>query len=322
MNARIIVAPAVHQITLEPYSLPAIGPDEVLVETQSSMISPGTELAWLHHKPNTPGIYPYYPGYAAVATILETGDSVENLTVGQRVACRIRHASHFVLKAAGCTPLPDGLSDAEGAAFTLVSIALQGVHKAQIQLGWSVAVLGLGPIGNLAGQIARAAGATHVLGIDPIPWRRDLALQCGFDAVADPEAGTLPADQFGAVIEATGVPEAVLSAFQLAKRLGHVVLLASTRGNVPEVNFYRDVHKKGLTVIGAHDSIRPNTDDYRHYISRPTDDATSLRLISSGRVQIAPLISDIVHPADAPSAYERLNKREEPVMLIGFQWQE
>jgi 2-desacetyl-2-hydroxyethyl bacteriochlorophyllide A dehydrogenase len=291
-----------------------------LVETAYSAISPGTELAFLHHKPNTPGVYPFYPGYSACGQVIEKGEAVTSLAVGQRVACQIRHASHGVVEAQKCLPLPEGLAEVEASVYRLGSIVLQGVRKAQIQLGWEVAVVGLGPIGNLAGQLARAAGATHVEGVDPVAWRRELALSCGFDAVTPAaEQATRPAG-YEVVIEATGVPEAIPPAFRLARQLGHVVLLASTRGETENVNFYRDVHKKGLTIFGAHDSIRPAVDDHLFYRSQSADDSTVLKLMAAGRLQTRPLISDIVPAEEAASAYERLARRDEPLMLIVFRW--
>ena len=320
MIAKRIVATAKSTIAVEPFELPALGPDQVLIETGYSAISPGTELAFLHHKPNTPGNYPFYPGYSATGKIIETGAAVQALTVGQPVICNIPHVSHYVVSAAKCHPLPEAVSPVEAAAYRLVSIGLQGIRKAQIQLGWEVAVLGLGPIGNLAGQLARAAGATHVEGIDPVAWRRDLARQCRFDTVTDSAENISRRDGFDVVIDATGVPDAVPPAFQLAKRLGHVILLASTRGETSNVNFYRDIHKKGLTVIGAHDAIRPAVDDHLFYVSQRTDEATVLKLLAGGRVQTQPLISDIMPPEEAPRAYDRLTRRDEPLMLIAFEW--
>lgn len=321
MNPKVIVAPAVSNITLSPYELPPIGPNQVLLETRYSAISPGTELAWLHHKPDTPGKYPYYPGYSATAVVLEKGEAVTNLEVGQRVASRIRHASHFVAEAEACFPLPDGVSDLDASIFGLVAIVLQGIRKAQIQLGWHVAILGLGPIGNLAGQIARAAGATHVLGIDPIDWRQEIALNSGFDAVATPAQAEAHLSSFEAVIEATGVPEAVPTSFQLAARLGHVILLASTRGETENVNFYRDVHKKGLMIMGAHESIRPQVDDHGFFASRNSDHRTALDLLAKKRIGATPLISEVASPSEAAQIYERLTKREAGLMLVAFDWQ-
>jgi 2-desacetyl-2-hydroxyethyl bacteriochlorophyllide A dehydrogenase len=320
MQTKIIMAPVQGHITLETIDLPPLEPQQVLVEMLTSAISPGTELAWLHHKPNTPGNYPYYPGYCACGIIIEKGAAVTDLNIGQRVVCMAKHAAHAIIDASRCTLVPDEVSDQEAAIHTLVSIVLQGVRKLQLQLGWSVAVLGLGPIGNLAGQVARAAGATHVEGIDPVGWRRELALTCGFDAAADSADHAHLAEGYEATIEATGVPAAVLDSFALAKRLGHVVLLASTRGETESVNFYRDVHKKGLTIFGAHDAIRPAVDDHLFYVTRHIDTQTALKLLATGRVQVDPIISDVVTPADAASAYARLTRWDEELMLIVFDW--
>jgi len=61
MTPQRIVAPARGQIKLDSFDLPSVGPDQVLIETHYSAISPGTELAFLHNKPNTTGQYPSIP---------------------------------------------------------------------------------------------------------------------------------------------------------------------------------------------------------------------------------------------------------------------
>jgi 2-desacetyl-2-hydroxyethyl bacteriochlorophyllide A dehydrogenase len=320
VKAHRIVANAKGTVALDTFDLPPVGPDQVLIETHYSAISPGTELAFLHHKPNTPGKYPYYPGYSASGRVLDKGPGVNSLAIGQHVACSIPHSSYYVVDALKCVPLPEAMKDLDASIFRLISIALQGVRKAQVQLGWDIAVLGLGPIGNLAGQLSRAAGAAYVEGIDPLAWRRDLARQCGFDAVADSVHGTTTKEGFNGVIEATGVPDAVPSALKLAARLGHVVLLGSTRGETLNVNFHRDVHKKGLTIIGAHDSIRPATDDHLSYTSQRTDDTVGLKLLAGGRIRTDSLLSDVVSPKEAAEAYWRLMDRDEQLMLIVFKW--
>ena len=316
MNPRRVVVPSKNEIIVEPFDLPALGPGQVLLETQASAISPGTEMAFLQHKPNTTGEYPFYPGYSACSRIIEKHASVESLDVGQRVVYRTRHASHAILDAERCQIVPDNLTDEEAAVHRLVSIALQGVRKAQMQLGWDVAVIGLGPIGNLAGQLARAAGATYVEGIDPIGWRCDIALQTGYDAVSDSVDSVGLSSGYNATIEATGVPEVVPAAFQLAKMYGRVVLLASTRGVTEKVNFYQDVHKKGLTVLGAHDSNRPEVDDYLNFTTHHTDVETALKLMAAGRINVAPLITDKVPADDAAKAYEMLTNRNKHFLVV------
>lgn len=70
------------------------------------------------------------------------------------------HSSHVVVDEAKCHVLAESVASLDASAFRLASIALQGVQKASIKLGDTVAVLGLGAIGNLAAQLARASGAT------------------------------------------------------------------------------------------------------------------------------------------------------------------
>src|SRR5207244_4404281 len=70
-----------------------------------------------------------------------------------------------------------------------------------------------------------------------------------------------------------------------------VVLLASTRG-VTEANFYRDVHQKGLVVLGAHASTVPPHDSSPGYWTRGDDTRTALRLLAAGRLEVAALTSE------------------------------
>ena len=143
MKSQRIVATTQSKIAVEDFELPSLEPDQVLIETQFSAISPGTELAFLHHLPNTPGVYPYYPGYSSSGHVADKGSAVTDLEVGQRVACKISHAAHAIVEAGHCIPIPDGVSNQDASIYRLISIVMQGIHKAQIQLGWEVAVLGL-----------------------------------------------------------------------------------------------------------------------------------------------------------------------------------
>ena len=301
-----------------------VGPpssNQVLLKTLYSAISPGTELAVLHCLPNTGGVFPFPLGYSSCCEVVEKGESVSSLDIGNRVAVAGRHASHIIADADACVVLPDSIESEQAAAFRLVSIALQAVRRGRIQLGWDVAILGLGPIGNLAAQLASVSGATHVAGIDPQESRRNLALSCGLNSTYENVKAALAAGvDFHVVIESSGVPEAIVDAFHLAKRMGTVILLGSTRGETKSVNFYRDVHKKCLTILGTHESIRPK-EDYLVYCSHLTDNRTSVKLIEARKVRVLPIISGIVDYQEAPSAYERLWSNREGLMTIVLKWE-
>ena len=322
MNTTKIKAYEAGHVELETAELAAPGPREVLLETLYSTISPGTELAWLNHMENTPGKYPYYPGYSLCGRVLEKGGEVSGLEPGDLVAANAPHWSHHVIDAEKCVRLPEGMDPEEASAFRLASISLQGVRKADIQLGDRVAVLGLGAIGNYAAQLAYVAGAGEVIGFDFVDWRRKLAEDCGvLHTESDGDAPGFE-NAFDVVFEATGVPPVVNTALRMVKPLGRVILLGSTRGLTDGVNFYRDVHRKGVSIIGAHEMHRSQSlqDRFGHFRSGREDEETVIRLLKEHRISLRPLISETVKPQDAQSIYDRLLAKQGALLLAAFEW--
>lgn len=300
-------------VRLESCPVPVPGPGQVLIRTRVSLISPGTERAWLLGLPNTPATYPQRAGYSNIGQVVACGPETTGWQPGQRVASPAPHARLVVMDAARCVPVPDGLADEEAVFFNLGSIAAQGVRKARIELGEPVAVLGAGLIGLLALQLSRLSGALPALSIDQNTHRLEFARQVGADAVLTPnhdleEQLAVLCDGPGAaaVIEATGHPQAILTALALARPFGRVVLLGSTRGETDHVNFYRDVHKKGLSLIGAHDSARPGHDSAPQWWTRRDDQHAVLKFMAAGRLQVLPLITHRFSWDEAEQAYDLL----------------
>jgi L-iditol 2-dehydrogenase len=98
------------------------------------------------------------------------------------------------------------------------------------------------------------------------------------------------------------------------------VLLGSTRGLTQDVNFYRDVHQKGLTVGCSRGRPRPSTDDIAGCFTLATDIRTSIDLLASGRVNAGPLISETVPYTRAPEAYAKLVDRTQPLTTVAIDW--
>jgi 2-desacetyl-2-hydroxyethyl bacteriochlorophyllide A dehydrogenase len=298
----------------------------LLVRSEYSVISPGTELAVLQGLPNTPRTYPSHPGYTGVGVVEHAGAAAaKDFKPGDRVAGSLPHASHAVLNAGECLRLPAGADPRRFAAWHFVSIALQGVRKGRVELGETVLVLGLGVIGNLAVQLARSAGATFVAGVDPVEWRRKAcraADACTADIDGAKHAGSQRGrdDGFDLVIEATGVASAVQTAFAAARRLGRVVLLGSIRGVTESVDFYNDVHKKGLTIIGAHGHLRADSQDAPGLFTAASDQRIAVELITSGRVDADAMVTEWATPDQASRVYSRLIARDAQLMTIGFDW--
>ncbi len=314
-------------VTTEDFVVKGPEPDQVLVRTESSLISPGTETAFLMALPNTPKKFPMYPGYSNAGIIVATGSDASTFKPGERVVSRSNHATHVTVKEDRTLRIPDTMSFDDASFFALSSIAMQGIRKAHIELGESVVVLGQGLVGNLALQLAKLGGGMPVIGIDMFDNRLETSQKCGADLTFNPsqvsleEAVRNATDGKGAdvVVESTGNPQAVSTAIDLAGKYGRVILLGSTRGTT-EVNFYSGVHRKGISVIGAHESLRPLHESAHGQWTQKDDSALALRLISKGLLKVRELVSEKISFRKADEAYKKLVESKHQVIGVILDW--
>lgn len=125
---------------------------------------------------------PLAMGYCNAGVVMEAGAGVTGFSVGDRVASNGKHAEVVCVPKNLCAKVPETVSD-ETASFTVLSaIGLQGIRLAQLTLGETVVVTGLGLIGLIAIQLLRAHGC-RVLGIDMDPVKLELARQLGAETV-------------------------------------------------------------------------------------------------------------------------------------------
>jgi predicted dehydrogenase/threonine dehydrogenase-like Zn-dependent dehydrogenase len=131
-------------------------------------------------------------GYSCAGTVVEIGEGVTDIRVGDRVACAgsgfAVHAEFAGVPRMLVARIPTSDVDFESAAFTtLGAVAIHAVRTAEAKLGEVVAVIGLGLLGQLALQILRAAGCT-VIGLDLVQQRAALAVNMGATAATTSEA--------------------------------------------------------------------------------------------------------------------------------------
>lgn len=330
MQSKRVVFRTQDKVGIEPFEVGAPGPGEVLVRTEVTLISPGTEGANLMGLPNTPQQFPKGAGYSNVGRVLEVGEGVEGVRPGDRVTSHGAHASHVIVGAGRCAGVPEGLSPEAATFSSLTAVSMQGVRKARVELGESVLVLGQGIVGNLALQIARLQGGYPVVGADLNQRRLEIARQVGADHtvrvgvedVVEATRDLTDGDGARVVIEATGAAEPVVAAFQAAGWCGRVVLLASSRGETERVNFYRDVHRRGLTVLGAHNSVRPRVDVSSGFWPLADDVKLGLALMAAGRIRVHPLITTRVPCDQAAEAFHLVTEQRREALGILIDWKE
>lgn len=330
MKAYRIVFTKPGVVELESIDIELPGPEQILIQTEATLLSPGTEGANLAALPNTPQKFPMGIGYSNVGIVLEVGANVKDFSPGDRVASHSPHASHALTRSNLAVAVPEGLSSEFASFSSLAAISMQAVRKTHIELGESVLIVGQGLVGNLALQIARLQGGYPVIGADLAQERLVRSLQVGADYIIKVEGENLPSetrlltDGDGArvVIEATGNPGPIITAFQSASWCGRVVLLASTRGETEKVNFYQDIHKPGLTILGAHNSVRPQKDISPGFWPILDEVKLSLNLISAGRLQVAPLITNRLPSNKASEAYRLVSEKQAEALGIILDWKQ
>ena len=121
-------------------------------------------------------------GYSLCGVVVEVGEGADEFTVGQLVACAgNEHALHAEVNWVPlnlCVPVPDGVPPEHAAFATVGAIAMQGVRRAEVQLGETACVIGLGLVGQLVVQLLVAAGV-QVVGLDLVDDRCRLAEKAG-----------------------------------------------------------------------------------------------------------------------------------------------
>jgi predicted dehydrogenase/threonine dehydrogenase-like Zn-dependent dehydrogenase len=197
--------------------IPECGPREALVAVKASLISTGTETAGydsgglvsrslrnpsvirtVMQSMEREGISATFRkiqvkrkeltprGYSGAGLVVKVGREVRGLSVGDRVAyAGAPHAEYVAVGEHLVAPIPEGIPFAEAAFGAVACIALHGVRLAEPTLGETALILGLGLVGMLTAQFARACGL-EILCLETNPARRDLAAKMGFSHVMDP----------------------------------------------------------------------------------------------------------------------------------------
>jgi 2-desacetyl-2-hydroxyethyl bacteriochlorophyllide A dehydrogenase len=337
MVAQRLLFPKVGRVQWETLEIPAApDPYTVVAETLCSLISVGTELALYTGShigftlPMPPfQMMPQRPGYALVGRVTAVGQEVKELRPGQRVLMEAPHGTAAAVDVRNTTviPLPEEISHAEGALVRMAGISLTAARVAPLQLGDAVLVYGMGLVGLLAAQLFRLNGASPIIGIDRLDSRLEVAQASGIiplnaEKVDAPAEIARLTDGRGpdVVVEATGSPAVVPLAFDLVARGGRVVLLGSTRGRV-ELDVYSHIHRKGVQVIGAHESALNLDLTPTVRWSKKRNLGLLAGLFAQGKLRSQGLISHTISPDELTGIYDILAETPADYLGVLVDWQ-
>ncbi len=270
-------------------------------------------------------------GYSAAGMVETVGPEATGLRAGMRVACSgskyATHADYMAVPQNLLVPIPDNVTYDQAAFTTLGAIALQGVRRAEVEIGDTVVVVGLGLVGQLTVRILSAAGC-HVIGTDFAPERRALAdIQ-----TIDPGTGK-QVDEVMVITQGMGADKVILcaatrsseatnEAFRMCRERGRVVMVGSMGMDLERTTFYNrelDFVISRSTGPGRYDpTYEEEGIDYPPGHVRWTEQrnmSAFLRLVATGKIEIDSLISASYPVEEAEQAYQRVSDGALAVLL-------
>jgi bacteriochlorophyllide a dehydrogenase len=328
MNAKAVIFVQPKQVELGDITLPDPTDKDIVVETEVSGISVGTERwAYLGLRPDV--AFPSVPGYMAVGRITSSGAQAasKGWAPGDRVyyfASRLAgevegkswmgsHVSHAVVDVCGargngdleihhCEKVPSDVPAEEAALLGLCAVAMRGIEMAVVPVGAKVLVCGLGVIGQYALQVCQLKGASVTV-TDIVEDRLKIAESLG--ATVAKSIGDLAPGSFDIIIDTSSSSQVVNSLFPLLKLRGKFVF----QGWYPP--------PAQLDLNALHQRLPSAYFPCAHSAEAV---GAALDWAAKGWLKSAPLITHTFSPEDAAQAYEMIGAGSSDFLGVIFDW--
>ncbi|MFW5856339.1 MAG: zinc-binding dehydrogenase [Planctomycetota bacterium] len=342
MQNECVVITGERAVELQPMELDeTLGAGEILVETECTFISAGTELSIytgteaMARQPGAWSAWPFACGYANVGRGRAVGEGVSTFAPGDRVFSLAGHGRYAKLSTdALLVPVPSELGPDIAVASRMAGVATTAVTVAAFGMDPWVVVFGLGMVGNLAAQACRIQGG-RVIGVDPVASRRTLAETCGIPHTTGGDAETVRADieritggaMAAITVEAVGHTGVIRQALGVTADFGQLVLLGTPRAPVETdaTAFFNDIHLRWITVRGALEWNLPlypgkGLEGQGIGASLYAKQNAIFDWIVRGELRIEPLVSHRVPPEEVKAAYEGLLNEPETYTGVVLDW--
>jgi threonine dehydrogenase-like Zn-dependent dehydrogenase len=353
---RLVIDPT-GTISVASFDVPTPGPGQILVRTKVTQVSAGSEMNMVRHRRNATAeqraaLAPSGLGYTAVGEVAAVGAGVTDFAPGDHVLCNGNHASHWLITPAAkqdeasipqqyyIERVPAGVSDTEACFAILGDVALHGVRLAQLQIGESVAIHGLGVVGLLTLQLCRLSGGHPLIGVDLVESRMAQAKALGADHLVDARAedvvaqirsltqipfrwrGALPGLEPGAGAEVqlhcTSYIGNYPTLIRAAADRGRIILVGATAGSVAIES--QELFRRELTLRGSYQTGMIDPYPYWPW-SRARNRHVMLDLIARKQIEVNGLVSHIVPHTEAPALYDLMAQGGEGWLSVFFTWE-
>jgi 2-desacetyl-2-hydroxyethyl bacteriochlorophyllide A dehydrogenase len=324
MKIREVVVTGQHQVELQTADIdaPVLASNELLIDTEYTFISSGTELA--NYTGREPKVfqkgewceYPWRSGYANVGIVREVGTDVTRAAPGDRVFTYGRHASTIRYPQDRLVvPVRETVDPAVVAASRMAGVAMTAIVVGEIGTNSWVVVFGLGLVGNLASQMFQIHGC-RVIGVDPVAERRELAQRCGIQHTvggaadeAQAQVEEITGGTLGNItVDAVGHSGVVMQALRATASHGQLIILGSPRvevqGNLTDL--LSETHLRWITIRGALEWCVPMYPDIGNRTSQWSKQQTIFNWMARGELHVEPLISHRLKPGQIKQAYDGL----------------
>ncbi len=337
MKKRSLYFTGPEELEIREEKVEPIGKNEVLVETEISSISSGTEVLFYKNQVGQDNLideeievlkknfeYPFKYGYSCVGRITRLGNEVPEKWSDRLVFSFNPHESRFVKSLDKVIPVPEGISKEDASFLPTVETATNLLLDGRPIIGEDVVVIGQGPIGLLTTRLLRDMPLRRVISLDKYQKRRELSEDLGADlslkADVSPEdlsekAGT---DEFGAdiVYELSGDPNGLEKAVRLVRREGRIVVGSWYGDKSSGTKLGTDFHRKGVKIISSQVSSISSRLSGRWEKSRRTKLAWNrIKKINPER-----LITHRFPLEEAKDAYHAIDQNKDEVIQVVFEY--
>jgi threonine dehydrogenase-like Zn-dependent dehydrogenase len=319
--------------TIQEYADPPLKENEVRFRTEFAAIKHGTffhlfsgespfeesffdlEMRLFRPKPlgKRPGaLVGQFIGDTAVGTVTEVGADVTDFKPGDRVYTYAPIVETVTRQAGAVRPLPGGLTTQDAVCVDPALYAYTIIRDARVTLGDNVVLFGLGAIGLFVAQMLLKAGCLHIIAVDPIEKRRNLARRFGVEYVLDPTAVDVALEarrilRRGAdlAIESSGSYQALADALRAVGKCARVATLGYYKGQAAALALGAEWMHNRLEMVSSMPVWGNPMREYPLW-----DEARLVRTVeaffSTGRITSAGILDPVVPLEEAPAAFMQI----------------